>query len=164
MSTEETAPLNPSLAGDADPELDSLADNARDIPTLKNRCDPLYLLILYGSSSLISLGALSCAIWGYCIVKTAPFDDQSNDMEREGYEKHFWGMQSIVVLVFLTKHLTQSKFGWLINTYRIASISSGPVSTFISRSEAANKIPNCSGWSIWSMTSFSGRHSLRSEY
>jgi hypothetical protein len=36
---------------------------------------------------------------GYGIIITAPFDEQSKKDQREGYEKYFWGMQSIVVLV-----------------------------------------------------------------
>ena len=104
MSESETAPLNPSRIENDDPEYNPShpSDEASDIPTLKKRRDPLYLLILYGLSSLISLGALSCALWGYIIVISAPFDEQSKASERDGYEKYFWGMQSIVVLVRTT--------------------------------------------------------------
>jgi len=56
---------------------------------------------MYGLSFIISVGGLGAALWGYGIIFTAPFDEQSKKDQREGYEKYFWGMQSIFVLVLL---------------------------------------------------------------
>jgi hypothetical protein len=148
MSESETAPLNPSRTEDDDPEFNPSdpADETSDMPALKKRRDPLYLLIFYGLSSLISLSALSCALWGYIIVITAPFDEQSKASERDGYEKYFWGMQSIVVLVHtitLLQNLVQRKI--LMNINRTPSTSSGAGSISTSRSKAANRAPKPSG-------------------
>lgn len=105
MATSETDPLNPAGAAEhSDPELAPYSDDARDalpIDIRKKRRDPLYILILYGLSSTVSIGGLGCALWGYVIVVNAPFDERSKKQEREGYEEYFWGMQSIVVLVFI---------------------------------------------------------------
>ena len=148
MSESETAPLNPSRTEDDDPEFNPSdpANEASDMPTLKKRRDPLYLLILYGLSSLISLGALSCALWGYIIVISAPFDEQSKASERDGYEKYFWGMQSIVVLVhtvYLLPKLCPIKDTNQYNRTPSTSSGAGLIST--SRSKATNRAPKYFG-------------------
>ena len=105
MATLETAPLNPAQT-DTDPELHPYCDDARDVdelelPPRRKTKDPLYIRILYCLSVIISIGGFGSAIWGYCIVITAPFDDYSKKTRREGYEKHFYGMQSVVILVIV---------------------------------------------------------------
>lgn len=60
---------------------------------------PLYLIILYGISLGVSIGGLGAGLWGYHIVRTAPLDEDSRRMQRESYEKYFFGMQSVLVLV-----------------------------------------------------------------
>lgn len=106
MSTSEITPLNTIGVEDADPELDSFNDDERDILAMdtQKRRDPLHILVLYGLSFSVSVGGLGAALWGYGIAVTAPFDEYSKKQEREGYEKYFWGMQSIVVLVFIINH------------------------------------------------------------
>lgn len=112
MTTSETAPLNPAHVEDVNPELDPYSDDARDsteteIPYRKTRRDPLYILIFYGLSFVVSVGGLGAAIWGYCIVMTAPFDEYSKKMEKESYQ-YFLGMQSIYVLVCPPQSPTQN--------------------------------------------------------
>jgi hypothetical protein len=39
--------------------------------------DPLYITIFYTFSLCLSIGGLGCATWGYLIVITAPFAENS---------------------------------------------------------------------------------------
>jgi len=103
MSTSETEPLNPTALEEADPELNPYSDDALDIldpdnPHRKKRRDPLYILIIYGISLIVSTGGIGSAIWGYCIVITAPFDKYGKRMELDSY-RYFWGMQSVLILL-----------------------------------------------------------------
>jgi hypothetical protein len=105
MVDPETTPLNPSSTSEEhDPEPAPYFEDTRDVlPTLqtpKNRRDPLYLLILYGFSFIVSVGGLGCALWAYGITVTGPFDERSKKEHRDGYESNFLGMQSVVVLVY----------------------------------------------------------------
>ena len=103
MSISETEPLNPGHSEDANPDFDPYSNDARDsiedeLPSLKKRRDPLYILILYGMSFVVSLGGLGCALWGYSIVLTAPFDKYGKKMELESYQ-YFLGMQSVIIFL-----------------------------------------------------------------
>jgi hypothetical protein len=101
MSTSESTLLNPSAESQRDSfETDGV--KSRDVnptPKLKQRRDPLYLLIIYGLSTILSVAAISCVIWGYTVVSSNPFDEWANKSEHESYEESFFGMQSIVFLV-----------------------------------------------------------------
>lgn len=94
MSTE-TSPLNPEPTDHDD---DSLSLSLLDSEINKKR-DPLYILIFYAFSLAVSVGGFGCAVWGYIIVRNAPFDEYHKKSERESYEKYFYGMQSIWVLL-----------------------------------------------------------------
>ncbi|RDW71708.1 hypothetical protein BP5796_07742 [Coleophoma crateriformis] len=78
---------------------DDSSDILEDDMRRKTR-DPLYVLILYGISFLVSIGGLGAAIAGYSIVITSPFDEDSKKMEEDSYETYFWGMQSVVILLY----------------------------------------------------------------
>jgi hypothetical protein len=93
ISMSETAPLNPAMASDTDLENEDLCD-LQETEGQEKKTGPLYILI-------ISVGGLGAALWGYGIIITAQFNEQSKKSQRKGYEKYFWGMQSIVVLVLL---------------------------------------------------------------
>jgi hypothetical protein len=89
MSTE-ASPLHPDH-GEHD-------DDDSIYPEMRKAKDPLYILIFYALSFVVSIGGFACTIWGYIIVRNAPLDEHSRKMERDGYEKYFYGMQSIWVL------------------------------------------------------------------
>lgn len=103
-SESETALLNPASvnARTANTDLNNTAyyDSPDSIEmNTPPRRDPLYILILYGLSCIVSLGGLGAAIAGYVITITAPLDKDNKKWHRQSYEKNFWEMQSIVVLV-----------------------------------------------------------------
>lgn len=106
LRTEDGQPEHDSYE-DNPPEDDSY-DMLREDQQKKTR-DPLYIIILYATSLLVSIGGLGAGIWGYCIVVTGPLDEYSKKVERAGYEKYFWGMQSVVVLV-----CTQNTFVFVV--------------------------------------------------
>jgi hypothetical protein len=98
-SNPESEPLNPGGPQDSH----DLEHEARDIDFQANPPrDPLHILILYALSCALSIGGVGCGIWGYSIVRTAPFDKYSKKMERESYESNFLGMQSVIVFVHPT--------------------------------------------------------------
>jgi len=102
MSTSETAPLNPSGADPAagmEASPSAYDDESVVMNTIKKRRDPTHVFILYGLSIIVSIGGLGAAFWGYCIVRTAPFDKEHKQEQRESYESSFLGMQSIIVFV-----------------------------------------------------------------
>ncbi len=104
MSTPETVPLNPASDEEAaDPDLNFYNDsiNLIESNTQKSKRNSLYIRILYGVSLMVCAGGLSAATWAYSIVRTAPFDEGSKKDLRDGYERNFVGMQSVVVLVCL---------------------------------------------------------------
>jgi hypothetical protein len=100
ISMSETAPLNPAMASDTDLENEDLCD-LQETEGQEKKTGPLYILIMYRFPFIISVGGLGAALWGYGIIITAQFNEQSKKSQRKGYEKYFWGMQSIVVLVLL---------------------------------------------------------------
>jgi hypothetical protein len=100
ISMSETAPLNPAMASDTDLENEDLCD-LQETEGQEKKTGLLYILIMYRFPFIISVGGLGAALWGYGIIITAQFNEQSKKSQRKGYEKYFWGMQSIVVLVLL---------------------------------------------------------------
>lgn len=97
-STPESEPLNPGGSQDSH----DIEDEARDIDfnaKFHPPRDALHILILYALSCTLSIGGFGCGIWGYSIVRTAPFDEYSKKMERASYESNFLGMQSVLVFV-----------------------------------------------------------------
>jgi hypothetical protein len=84
MSMSETAPLNPAIVSDTDLENEDLCD-LPETERQDQKRGPQYILIIYGLSFIISVGGLGAALWGYGIIITAPFDEQSKKDQREGY-------------------------------------------------------------------------------
>jgi hypothetical protein len=101
ISMSETAPLNPAIVSDTDLENEDLCDLPETEGREKKR-GPLYILIMYRLSFIISVGGQGAALRGYGIIITVPFDEHSKKDQREGYKKNFWEMQSIVVLVIVS--------------------------------------------------------------
>jgi len=100
---EEIDPLNPASLEDEESAFNDDDTAIEDFePPEKLPRDPLYILIFYGLSFLVSVGGFVCCIWGWRIALTAPFDDDSKKTQRESYEKYFIGMQSVVILVSAT--------------------------------------------------------------
>ncbi|RDW66513.1 hypothetical protein BP6252_10148 [Coleophoma cylindrospora] len=103
----------PLRAEDEQSEHVSYEDDSSDIleDDMQRRTrDPLYVLTLYGISFLVSIGGLGTAIAGYSIVITSPFDEDSKKLERDSYEKYFWGMQSVVILLTINVFWTGLNF------------------------------------------------------
>ncbi|KAH6684698.1 hypothetical protein B0J14DRAFT_17503 [Halenospora varia] len=74
-------------------------DAARDAQARQKQ--PLYIFIAYSLSCAISAGGAGMALWGYHIVLTSPFDENSKERERDSYETFFWGMQSIIIFLMI---------------------------------------------------------------
>jgi hypothetical protein len=84
ISMSERAPLTPAIESDTDLENEDLCD----LPEAEGKVGkrgPLYILIMYGLSFIISLGGLGAALWGHGIIITALFDEQSKKDQREGF-------------------------------------------------------------------------------
>lgn len=127
---------------------DDLSSDILELDTPEKPRDPLYVLIFYGLSLLVSIGGLGCGLWGFVITSTGPFGKDSRNEHLENYLQNFLGMQSVLVLVY-----TRVSFHTLVRLMLAHSCSStlyGAVS-ISSLPTRANR-PSC-GYLICSMIS-----------
>jgi hypothetical protein len=66
---------------------------------IRKKKDPLYIFIFYWLSHGLSISGLSCAMWGYIIIITAPFVEDRREIQRDGYDTKMLGLNTVVGLL-----------------------------------------------------------------
>jgi hypothetical protein len=105
ISMSETAPLNPAIASDTDLENEDLCDLQETEGQKKNERGPLYILIMYGLSFIISVRGLELYSGDMELLSRCRLMSRVKKTKRRAMRSTFGGCRALLFWCYLPHEL-----------------------------------------------------------